>query len=368
MIPKYLATLAVAVVFVTLGASSLQFAARSQVLAGKPVDDTFHLEFVYDADSNSTYQISPKLKTVLEQSITFVTDGPVHVVSSSVEITPKNVSWTENRTTYTSTGAGLVALVKWDTPADSANGARGLIIIHFPDIPAVGSKPPVFHSGGYQRDSQDRYVLREINTYQSGILVYLARFSIGLALGIPVAIVLHSIFWAFVLKNEKRARLAALPPQGPGTQMPHTFYPNPIAEWTIWTLLIGIISSPAALIAGISVADGFMSSSMMWAVYIILGVAAFIALISVYFTGRSVLTVRVESSGISYAKGRGDLRWLTAGWNEMLKLTEKSRTYRGNTRYWMELDFRDNRKKLKLGQEIQEYPALKQLLFSVFKS
>jgi hypothetical protein len=366
MIPKYIATLAVAVVLVAFAASSLQFAARSQVLAGQAVDETFTLEFTFDADSAHTYKISPGLKSDLEKGITFVAEGPVRIVSSSVEITPKDVSWTENRTNYTSPGAGMVALVKWDTPPDSANGAHGLIYIHFPDIPAFGSVGPTFHSGGYQKDSQGRYVLREVNTYQNAILVFFGRFSIALAVGLPVGAFLQSIFWAFVLKKEKRARLAALPPQGQGS-LPHTFYPNPIAEWTIWTLLFGIFSVSASLIGVISVADGFMSSSMMWIAYIFLAVATIIGLIAAYFTGRSVLTVRVESSSMSYVRGRGDLQWITVAWNEILLLTEKSRTYRGNTRYWLELQFRDNRKKLKIGHDIQEYPLLKQLLFSVFK-
>ena len=54
MISKYLATLAVAVFLVTIGASSLQFATRSQVLGGKAVDETLRLEFTIDADSSHT--------------------------------------------------------------------------------------------------------------------------------------------------------------------------------------------------------------------------------------------------------------------------------------------------------------------------
>ena len=56
MISKYLATLAVAVFLVTIGASSLQFATRSQVLGGKAVDETLRLEFTIDADSSHTYK------------------------------------------------------------------------------------------------------------------------------------------------------------------------------------------------------------------------------------------------------------------------------------------------------------------------
>lgn len=368
MIAKYLATLAVVVVLLTLAASSLQFAARSQVLAGKPVEDTFNLEFVFAADSTHTYVISPQLKSELEKKISFVTEGPVHIVSSNVEITPRDIHWTENRTNYTSPGAALLAHVTWDTPADSSNGAHGLIYIHFPEISGLDPKGLTFHSGGYQKDDQGRYVLREVNTYQSAILVSLARFSIALVAGLPVGVAVHCIFWAFVLRSEKRARLTALFPQGQGSQLPRTFYPNPIAEWSSWTILFGIIAFPASLIAVLSASDSFVSSSMMWVVYIFLGIGAVVGLIAAYFTGRSVLTVRVDTNSISYSRGRGDLQWLSAGWNEILNLTEKYRTYRDSTRYWLELQFRDNRKKLKLTQTIEGYPALKALLFSVFKT
>jgi hypothetical protein len=79
-----------------------------------------------------------------------------------------------------------------------------------------------------------------------------------------------------------------------------------------------------------------------------------------------LLTVRVESSGIAYARGRGDLQWLTAAWGEILHLVQKSRTYRGNTRYWVEIEFKDKRKKLKLTSDIEDYPALRDLLLRIF--
>ena len=111
-----------------------------------------------------------------------------------------------------------------------------------------------------------------------------------------------------------------------------------------------------------------MSSDFVSIVYIILGIAAAIALIVIYFTGKSVLTVRIETDGISYARGRGDLQWLNAAWSGILRVTHKSRTYRGNTSYWTEVEFKDNRKKLKIGQSIGGYPALRTTLTSSFPS
>jgi hypothetical protein len=364
MIPKYIATLAVAVFLATFAASNLQFATRSQVLSGKVLGETLQFEFTIEADSSHTYRIDPRIKRFLEESISFYTEGPVHVASATVEITPKDVSWTENRTTITSTGAGMTAHVKWETPADSANGAHGQIFLNFPEIPGLEGKAPNFHSGGYQKDDKGRYVVREVNTYRNTFLLSFARFAFALTAGLPFGIVLHSIFWIFVLRNEKRSRLAELPPQT--SDLPRTFYPNPIVEWSLWTLLFGIIASVASMMAGFSVYDGFMSSSFVWVIYIIVAVGAAIAIPAAYFTGKSVLTVRVDTNGISYARGRGDLQWLHAAWSEILLFSQKSRTYRGTIRHWIELEFKDNRKKLKIAQDIEGYPALRDILVRVF--
>ena len=366
MIPKYIATLALVVFLLTFAASSLQFATRSQVLSGKAVDETLNLEFTIDEDRTHTYEVNSNIQQFLQDRIGFYTEGPAHVVSSKVEITPKDVSWTESHTTYTSPGAAMTAQIQWDTPADSANGAHGSIYLKFPDVPGLEGKAATFHSGAFQMDGQRRCVIREMTTYRDTFRLSVARYMFALTAGLPFGIVLHTIFWAFVLKGEKRSRLEALPPQGAG--LPRTFYPDPIAEWVTWLIVLGIGASVASLMAGLSMSEGFMSSDFVSIVYIILGIAAAIALIVIYFTGKSVLTVRIETDGISYARGRGDLQWLNAAWSGILRVTHKSRTYRGNTSYWTEVEFKDNRKKLKIGQSIGGYPALRTTLTSSFPS
>jgi hypothetical protein len=364
MIPKYLATLAVAVFLVTIAASSLQFATRSQVLGGKAVDETLRLEFTIDADSSHTYKINPSIKEFLEGRISFYAEGPPHVVSAKVEITPKDVSWTQSRTTITSTGAAMTVRLRWDSAADSANGAHGYIYLNFPEIPGLERKAPTFHSGGYQKDDKGRYVIREVTTYRDAFRLSLGRFAFALAAGLPVGILLHAIYWAFVLKGERRSRVAEFPPQGSG--LPRTFYPNPIVEWSVGLFVFCLGALMASMVAGFSVYDGFMSSSLISVVYIILAIAAAIALLVAHFTGKSLLTVRVDTNGISYARGRGDLQWLNVTWGDILLCTQKSRTSRGSTSYWIELKFKDNRKKLKIGQSIEGYPALRDILMSAF--
>jgi hypothetical protein len=53
---------------------------------------------------------------------------------------------------------------------------------------------------------------------------------------------------------------------------------------------------------------------------------------------------------------------MNASWSDIRQFTQKSRTYRGNTTYWVEVEFNDGRKKLKISQSIERYPALRDLL------
>jgi hypothetical protein len=126
---------------------------------------------------------------------------------------------------------------------------------------------------------------------------------------LPLGVILHIIYWIFVLKGERHSRVLAFPPQGGG--LPETFYPNPIAEWATWLLVLGIGSVMASLMAGFSVYDGFMSSEFTWVIYIILGITVVVGVPAAYFTGKRLLTVRVDPGGIAYARGRGDLQWMT---------------------------------------------------------
>lgn len=359
MIPKYLATLAVAVVVITFAASLLPFATRSQVLSGHAVNEALRLEFTIAADSGDYYIIKPAIAEFLQSHIRFRTAGPPRVIAANVEVTPQDVSWSENRRTMTAAGAAMSAQLEWDTPSDSANGAYGFIYLDFPEIPGLNRKEPSFHSGAYQKDRAGRRVIREVTTYRSSFRLSLARFAAALPAGLPYGILLHTIYWAFVLKREKRSRVAALPPEGAG--LPRTFYPDPIEEWTSWLIVLGVGAGASAMMAGMAVWEGFVSSFLAPFIYTFLAVAVAIALALAYFSGKNVLTIRVASDGISYVRGRDNLQWLNAAWSDIVwKL--KSSQYRSGTRYRIELEFKDKRKKLKIDQSHKAYPTLRKLL------
>ena len=356
MIAKYVSTLAVTVAVATLVAASLKFATSSQVLSGQTLDESLKFECTINDE------IDADMAHFLQTHIGLTTEGPPQVVSANVQVTLKQVSWTENRHTITAPGASINVQLKWNTPSGSANGSQGSIFLNFPEIPGREGTTATLRSGPYQVDDVGRYVIRQVTTYRSASLVALARFEFALAAGLPIGILLHTLCWALVLRVEKRKRVSALLAQG--AALPRTFYPDPIAEWVLWLLVLGLGAFSGSFMAGFSVANGFMSSSMVYFVYIPLAIATPIASLVAYFTRKGVLAVRVEPDGISYARGRENQQWTSATWSNIAGVTQQSRTYRGRTSYWIEIEFNDNQRKLKIPQSITDYAGLRDLLAS----
>ena len=368
MIFKYFATLVAAICLITLGASTLPFAVDSCVLSGQAVNEHLQIEFTLDADSDHTYKINDEMAQSLQNDIRFTADGSARVLTTHIEITPKSISWKEGNNNITAPGALMTAQVKWDTPSDVANGTPGTIYLDFP--PSFQGVTPTFHSGQYQLtgvSGSKRYVIRELTAYQSTFQLYMARFGYGLIAGLPFGILLHAICWAFVVKREKKERIENFPPQGRG--FPHTFYANPVAEWTAALIVICIGDFVACVLSGIAVFDNFVSSDMVPFIYGILAVGAVATAITVFFASRSVLTVHVDSNSLSYLRGRKNQQWVSTAWSEILTIVEKTRRYRGTTYYWIEVEFKEARKKkLKIPTSLIGYPDLRDLLFGQNKS
>ena len=368
MLLKYLLTLAATVVSATLVVASLEFVSGSKVLSGQALSESLQFEFTIDAGGGQYYAIDADLAQFLQTHVDFTTQGPPHVVAVNVQVTPKQVSWNENPLNpglaHTAPGAAMNVQLDWNTPADSVNGSSGSIYLNFPQIPGLEGKKVVLRSGPYQVDSAQRYVIRRVTTYRSASMVAMARFVFALAAGLPFGIFLHTLFLGLRLVSaEKRARLSALPPQG--AALPRTFYPDPVAEWFVWLPLLGASAFMGSIFAGFSVANGSMSSRLVHAVYIGLPITAAIALLAAYFTGKTVLTVRVESEGISYARGRKNLQWMSATWSQILGITPKSQTNRGNKRCWIEIMFYDLDTLKIIDERITDFAGLRDLLASV---
>ena len=218
--------------------------------------------------------------------------------------------------------------------------------------------------GGAQRDDKGGYVLPKVATHRDAFRPSWAQVIFALAAGLPFGVVLHTIFWVFFLERERRSRVARFPPQGSG--LPRTFYPNPIAEWDLSTRVFGAGALVASIFAAIAVYDGFMDSLDLWTIYILMALAAAIALSIGHNTHRSLVTARVDTDSISYARGRGDLQWTKTAWSDISHLRPCSRNWRGYRWFWMELEFKDRREKLRIGQSIEGYFDLHDILTSRF--
>ena len=143
------------------------------------------------------------------------------------------------------------------------------------------------------------------------------------------------------------------------------FYPDPVAEWFAWLPILGASAFVGSVVAGFCVANGFITSRLVHAVYVGLPITAAIALPLAWFVGKKVLTVRVESEGISYARGRKNLQWTSAAWDQIAAITPKSRTNRGNKTCWIEIAFHGLDTIKIIDERITDFAGLRALLASV---
>jgi hypothetical protein len=360
VIRRYLATLAVVIGLATLICTELPYVVRSCVLRGQTVNEKIRIEMSFDAGNNRYYRIDPDMEHYLQKSVNFSGTGAARVVSAKTAITGQKISWTEDKTTITAQGAVLTTQLSWDTPSDTKNGARGSIDLAVPRI--FQGVSPTFHSGQYHLKDDKRWAVREMTAYDSLFQLNLARFMYALIAGVPFGLSLHTIGWAFVVYREKKARIKTFPAQDQG--YPRTFYPNPIAEWVVGLCVLGIGAFVTSMLAGFGVLDNFIDDGMTWFIAGTLSLTVMIALTCAYFSSKSALTIRIDTTGLAYIRGRQSHDWTTTAWSETSTIVEKYRKYRGTTSYWIEIEFKDNRKKLKIPTSTVGYPVLRGILFA----
>ena len=74
--------------------------------------------------------------------------------------------------------------------------------------------------------------------------------------------------------------------------------------------------------------------------------------------------MRVEPDGIAYARGRENLQWTSATWSNIVGVDTKIPHLSRQNHYWIEVEFNDNQRKLKIPQSITDYAGLRDLLAS----
>jgi hypothetical protein len=346
MLPRYVFSLLLTLLLVCGLLSSLPLATRSNVRAGEVVAETWTVEFTLRKPDNQYYTIDDVLKAALEQHLSFRGDGAVQIRSVGIQITPKQVSWTRNKTNYNAAGGRMVAHVTWAADGEAHDGDHGDVRIFFGKLPDIPSYTFVFHSGAYQRSSNGRWMFREVTIWRTPSRVFLGRMLFVAVVAVPIVILLHSIYWSLRIRGEKRRRLeelAALPEATPGTR---TFYPNPIAEWVGCLLALFIFAGIGLLPALIAIAQNYQSTSMQRFILIEMAIGLVLALTAALGVRASVVTLRLDEQGIAYARGRRrELRWTTARWRDLKNAVVNSMTYRGNTSTWVELTWPDGRKR-----------------------
>jgi hypothetical protein len=346
MLPRYLFSLLLALLLVCGLLSSLPLATRSNVRAGEVVAETWTVDFTLRKPDMQYYTVDDALKAALEQHLSFRAEGPVQIRSVNIQITPKQVSWTRNKTNYSAAGGRMVAHVTWAADPEARDRDHGYIRIFFGKLPDIPGYTFMFHSGAYQRSSNGHWIFRQVTIWRTPAHVFLGRMLFVASVALPIAILLHSIYWSLRIRGEKKRRLeelAALSDSTPGTCI---FYPSPTAEWFGSLFTLCMFSGIGLLPALIALAQNFQSSSMNLFILIELGIGVVLAITIALVVRACVVTLRVDKEGIAYARGRRrELRWTTARWRDLQNAVVNSMTYRGTTSTWVELTWPDGRKR-----------------------
>lgn len=343
MLARYLASFLLTLGIVCGLLTGLPFAARARVRGGAVVEETWTHRFTMGDGAGHWYPINNVARAELERKITFRGTGVVQVRSAVVQVTPKTVTWSRNKTNYSAPGGEMVTHITWSTAVDAHGGAAGDIGMMFPILDDMPKLKPVFRSGPYQFMPNGRRVFREVNAYGNDAAVTLARMAFALCAGLPITMLLHSIFWGLRLKRMRKAQVAAFDAEPWRPDQPRTFPPGDTAEWVDVTMAVAIIGGIGSLIALLAIHDGYLSTSVN---RFLVGLALFgwlVALITGTIMRRRVVTVRLDADGIALARGRGEPRWVEARWPDLRGAAARSRTYRGNVTRWLEIITPDSR-------------------------
>jgi len=327
-----LSLLHLALAFSIVG-SWLPFAAHCHVLAGATVDEEFAGDCRAYVVPDQFPAVQPKLVPVLQEGVTFVGTGAVKVVSSKLEIPDPNFTRSDRGGYYGTPG---VARVQWTVPPETPAGSRGWIEVKVAPMEREHGFLGSFDSKHTQVRNGKR-VFREIVVHRGYLSLIGGRLLYG-AIGLPVALLLHTIWWMRQLRKERPALLAPLLPPDP-PKLPCTFHPNPLAEWDGYNLVLVIFSGLGVFMLGLVLWMGFISGIFVGVVLVTLSVGLFFALLMVWWMRRVVVTLKVDADSVAYARGRGPLQWITARWAEMVSVRQRTMTHKGVTHEWIEMVF-----------------------------
>jgi hypothetical protein len=160
----------------------------------------------------------------------------------------------------------------------------------------------------------------------------------ALPAGLVACLLVHSLAFLLLLRREAERRAAALPARGP--ELPRTFHPSPLAEWTAGVGVIFHVGWMLALFQVFTNNFGFRGvPSLSYMIVIVSALSVVAAPFAARRAGRNVLSLRVEQDGFSFARGRGQLQWTHVSWSDVT-VREKERDDEGSKKRWMEITFK----------------------------
>lgn len=357
---RYLLSFLFVVLVLSLLCSFLPSVTRSHVLSGAVLEEHWVHDFVLGAGDDRFFIVDAPRKAELEAGVAYRASGPVKILSSTVRVTPKEVTWSKGKNrSVTAPGGQLDASVKWEALSAGDAGPSGAIQVAAPNGYAMALK-----SGSYQVQN-GRILVREVTVHAGAVSLALGRLGFAMWMGLPLAAMAHSIWLLCMLPGIRRARAAA-DAAAEQTPLPRTFSPNPVAVWQIWAVLFLIFGFVTALICGIASYGGYFSTLMMWVVGWFLGAGVLIGLFVAWLVGRTLMSVRVDAESIRCSKFSDGRKPIQAPWSEVKAVNVKERMVKGVRQEWVEIVFPDGTARKFSESNLADYPSFRRVVETLY--
>jgi len=354
LLRKYLLSLLAPLAVLSVVAAFLPFATRAHVIAGTTVDDLIPGDAIAFVSPDKYPSVQERLASILQENTIFTGTGAVQVLSGRLEIpNPPFFDCDQKHSNYTH---AAWAHVQWTVPAGTAAGAQGAIETHSGNIE---SKYGFFASF----NNPSPLPLRKIAVHGSTLAAFGARLYFGCAVVLPLVFTVHTLWWFFFLRRERRARITAQTLREP-IALPITFHPEPVFEWrtyTIMMLLFSFVSLFVLFIYRHPIEVGLTPPSVG-----ILGVGLVIATGMFWLVRRNAVSLTLDLTHLGYARGRNPKDWLTAPWTELRGVHLRTVVEKGIKHEWVEIEFPDGKKGPIYHRTVVNYPLVRDTLRAVF--
>jgi hypothetical protein len=349
---RYLLSLLALLVASTLATQFFPFVTHSHVLAGVLVEETFSGQAVAFVSEEKFLGVQARLPSILQENTSFAGTGAVQIITGKLEL--PNPAFTRNRKASNYATPAL-AHVQWMARPE---GTKGTVETHSGPIESTYGFPAWFEGPRGGPGS-----LRQVTVHGSNTALAGGRLLFGLAVVLPIVFTLHTPWWMFFLRREKRTRLPALLPPDPPT-LPITFHPSPVHEWQGYTFLLlvfSIINLFVLFVVRHGIEIGAMPPTLgVQIVGLLLSLGIF------WMLRRGVVTLKLDEQSLSYARGRRPLQWTTNHWADLRAIQVRTVMHKGIKHEWLEIEFAKGQKYPIYHKTILNYPLVRDTLLAMF--